>query len=194
MIILASSSPTRLALLLNAGIDFEAIPPKIDEIRLQSQFDIQTSDKLAQHLADAKSLSISALHPQEFVIGSDQTLLCNNKFYHKPTNNAEAKQQLQELRGRTHRLTSALSCALNNEVIWRFQDEAELTMREFTDQFLEYYLDRAKDEILTSVGAYKLEGLGMQLFEEIKGDHLTILGFPLLPLLKFLRTRDLLLS
>jgi len=194
MIILASSSTTRRTLLLNAGIDFEAIPPKIDEIKLQSQFNIQTSDKLAQHLADAKSLSISALHPQEFVIGSDQTLFCNDRFYHKPINSTEAKQQLQELRGRTHRLTSALSCALNNEVIWRFQDEAELTMREFTDQFLEYYLDRAKDDILTSVGAYKLEGLGMQLFEEIKGDHLTILGFPLLPLLKFLRTRDLLLS
>lgn len=194
MLILASSSDTRKNLLTKAGITFKAMTPAIDEAELQSQLKDQNLFTMAQNLADAKAISISLLHPKVFVIGADQTLICHDVIYHKPKNQNEAKQQLQELRGKTHHLISALSCALNGDIIWRYQDQAELTMRSFSNEFLESYLDQATDDILTSVGAYKLEGLGIQLFEDIKGDYFTILGFPLPALMKFLRTRDLLPS
>jgi septum formation protein len=194
MLILASSSPTRKSLLTRAGIVFEALTPPIDEAKLQVQTKGQNSTSMAQRLADAKAISISHLYPQTLVIGADQTLFCNNIIYHKPVNRNEAKQQLQELKSKTHQLNSALSCAHNGKIIWRFQDKAELTMRSFSEEFLETYLDKAEDDILTSVGSYKLEGIGIQLFEDIKGDYFTILGFPLPALMKFLRTRDLLPS
>jgi septum formation protein len=194
LLILASTSYTRSSLLTKAGIVFEAMTPAINETKLQAQFKDENATSIVQHLADAKAISISVLHPQTFVIGADQTLVCQNTIYHKPANRISAKQQLQKLKSKTHHLNSALSCALNGEVIWQFQDRAELTMRSFTDEFLENYLDRAGDEILSSVGAYKLEGLGIQLFEDIKGDYFTILGFPLPALIKFLRTKDLLPS
>lgn len=194
LLILASTSHTRKSLLTKAGIVFEAMSPTINESKLQTQLKDQNLTSMAQHLADAKAISISVLHPQTFIIGADQTLVCDNVIYHKPTSQIVAKQQLQKLKSKTHQLNSALSCALNGEVIWQFQDQAELSMRSFTDEFLKNYLDRAGDDILSSVGAYKLEGLGIQLFEEIKGDYFTILGFPLPALMKFLRTRDLLPS
>ena len=168
--------------------------PTIEEEKLQARLQDQHASLIAQHLADAKAISISVLHPKIFIVGADQTLFCNNKIYHKPKNRNQAKQQLQELKSRTHHLSSALSCALSGKVIWRFQDQAALTMRSFTDEFLENYLDRSESDILSSVGAYKLEGLGIQLFEDIKGDYFTILGFPLPTLMKFLRTKDLLPS
>jgi septum formation protein len=194
VLILASTSPTRKNLLQKAGIVFETRSPTIDEAKLQEQLKDQDTSSMAQHLADAKALSISVLYPKTFIIGADQTLFCNNVIYHKPKNRNQAKQQLQELKSKTHFLSSALSCALSGEIIWRFQDHAELTMRSFTDKFLENYLSRAEDDILSSVGAYKLEGLGIQLFEDIKGDYFTILGFPLPALMKFLRTKDLIPS
>jgi septum formation protein len=194
MLILASSSQTRRNLLTKAGIEFEALEPAMDEAKLHEDLKEQSSISMAQHLADAKAISISLLHPKSFVIGSDQTLICHNIIYHKPANRNEAKRHLQELRNKTHHLNSALSCALNGNVIWRFQDQAELTMRGFSEEFIENYLNYAGDDILSSVGAYKLEGLGIQLFEDIKGDYFTILGFPLPALMKFLRTRDLLPS
>ncbi len=194
MLILASNSPTRKDLLKKAGIAFKSLMPAINELGLQSQISNQNSSAMAQNLADAKAISISLIHPHSFVIGADQTLACQGIIFHKPKNRNEAKQQLQELRSKTHCLNSALSCAQSGEIIWRFQDKAELTMRSFSDEFLERYLDQARDDIISSVGAYKLEGLGIQLFEEIKGDYFTILGFPLPALMKFLRTRDLLPS
>lgn len=194
MLILASSSYTRQHLLAQAGIAFEAITPPIDEAKLQAQLKDHNATSMAQHLADAKAISISQLHPNSFVIGADQTLVCNSIIYHKPTSQKEAKQQLLELKGKNHQLNSALSCATGGNIIWRFQDQAELSMRSFTDEFLETYLAQARDDILSSVGAYKLEGLGIQLFDDIRGDYFTILGFPLPALMKFLRTRDLLSS
>ncbi len=194
MLILASSSHTRRNLLSNAGIVFEALAPAMDEAKLQDDLKEHSSISMAQHLADAKAISISLQHPNSFVIGADQTLICHSIAYHKPINRNEAKQQLQALRSKTHQLHSALSCAFNGTIIWQFHDQAELTMRSFSEEFLENYLDQTGDDILGSVGAYKIEGLGIQLFEEIKGDYYTILGFPLPALMKFLRTRDLLPS
>jgi septum formation protein len=192
--ILASTSPTRKSLLQGAGVPFLAFAPQIDEKQLQSHFAAKPVETMAASLAEAKSLSLGATHPHSIIVGVDQTLQLDGRILHKPENLKEAEKQLYALRGKTHTLTSAICCSLGGEVIWRFEDEALLTMRTFSDHFLKKYLDQAKDDILSSVGGYKLEGTGIQLFENIKGDYFTILGFPLLPLLTFLRTKAIIPS
>ncbi len=194
MLILASTSTTRQSLLSNAGIKFKAIPPRLDEELLHHQLSDLNAGVLARSLAQAKALSVSNLYQDKIVIGADQTLEFNGKIYHKPSNRLEAKVQLLELRGHTHDLNSAVACAENGEIIWHYQDQAKLKMRTFTDQFLESYLDTSQNDVLSSVGAYKLEGFGIQLFEDIEGDYFTILGFPLLRLLKFLRSKNIVSS
>jgi septum formation protein len=194
LLILASTSQTRKNLLEGAGIPFQAAAPKINESELQAQLAAEPVGKLASSLAEAKSTSLAQIHPNSIIIGVDQTLVIDDKLLHKPKNLQEAKAQLFELRGKTHTLKSAICCTIGREVIWRYEDEANLTMRTFSAEFLKDYLETAKDDILTSVGGYKLEATGIQLFENIKGDYFTILGFPLLPLLTFLRTRGILPS
>jgi septum formation protein len=194
LLILASTSPTRKNLLKQAGVAFEAIAPQLHEKELQSKLSHRPVETLALALAEAKSISLAANYPNSVIIGADQTLTLNDKIIHKPTSRLEAQKQLQSLRGKTHTLTSALCCTIDRAVVWRFTDQASLTMRNYTDAFLVNYLDNAKDDILTSVGCYKLEAEGIQLFESIKGDYFTILGFPLLPLLTFLRSREILPS
>jgi septum formation protein len=194
LLILASTSPTRKNLLNQAGVAFEAIAPQLHEKELQSKLSDRPVETLALALAEAKSISLAASYPNSVIIGADQTLTLNEKIIHKPTSRLEAQKQLQSLRGKTHTLTSALCCTIDGAVVWRFTDQASLTMRNYTDAFLVNYLDKAKDDILTSVGCYKLEAEGIQLFESIKGDYFTILGFPLLPLLTFLHSREILPS
>ena len=187
-IILASTSPIRRRLLENAGVACVSAKPDVNEDELKRLLPALAPGALARRLAAAKCMSVSANHPEDLVIGADQVLSFAGKTYDKPENPGDARSHLAELRGKTHTLISAVCCARGGAVLWQYDDRAELTMRPFSDRFLEDYISAVGAEAMTSVGAYKLEGPGIQLFEEIKGDYFTILGLPLLPLLAFLRS------
>ena len=190
-IILASVSPIRAQLLQNAGLDVEIIPAEVDESELKrvlfSQARQTKADDLAELLAEAKALDVSQKNPGRLVIGADQTLGCGEVLYDKALDMKDVRQKLLALRGNTHALFSAVACAKDGNIIWRYVDAAHLTMRDFSPEFLGKYLALVGEDVLTSVGGYKLEAQGSQLFEKIKGDYFTILGLPLLPLLEFLR-------
>ena len=191
-IILASASPARANLLRGAGVVFEIVPASVDEaaIKKTCQCQERTAEDTAYALAAAKALAVAASRPEALVIGADQMLDCAGVWFDKPRNAADAEESLKRLRGRTHRLISAVCAATEKDgVIWRERAEARLTMRAFSDGFLTRYLQRVGDEVTTSVGAYRLEGLGAQLFSRIEGDYFTILGLPLLALLSYLRDR-----
>jgi len=196
-VILASASQIRLMVLKNAGVSCDVRPADIDETGIKQAMkrdrDFSNTD-LAALLARSKAISISQSYPAKIVIGADQILECETKSFDKPENPSQARDHLLELRGKTHSLISAVCCALDGEIIWSLEDEALLTMRDFSNEFLGTYLASMGDDVMHSVGGYKIEGLGLQLFEEIKGDYFTILGLPLLPLLAFLRSREILLK
>ena len=191
--ILASASQSRQQLLHNAGLDFETCPSSIGEEATKDLFlkDNEQPDlaDLAVLLAGTKASAVSQDHPDRLVIGADQVLIFEQALLNKPTSMEVARDQLLRLRGRTHTLQSAVSCALNDEIIWTYSDSAHLTMRQFTPQFLGRYLAEIGKDALTTVGSYKLERQGIQLFDRVEGDYFTILGLPLLPLLSFLRER-----
>jgi len=187
-IILASTSPIRRRLLENAGVPFIAKKPTVDEQELKRNARGLARETLPLHLASAKALSISKLLRDDLVIGADQVLSFSGKAFDKPASSEEAKLHLAELRGKSHTLISAVCCARGDEILWHYSNRAELTMRYFSDRFLEDYIATAGADISTSVGAYKLEGQGIQLFERVDGDYFTVLGLPLLPLLEFLRS------
>jgi septum formation protein len=160
----------------------------VDEAALkEAQRGSLPPEMLALLLAKAKAIAVAA-HENQLVIGADQILALGDRMLDKPRSLAEARQQLLDLRGKTHRLVSAAAVARNRQVIWAHSDVAELAMRDFTDASLSEYLSALGEEALTSVGAYKVESCGIQLFERIAGDYFTILGLPLLPLLAFLRS------
>jgi septum formation protein len=196
-VILASQSEARRRMLAAAGIDALARPSGIDEADLKERLSKQDSlppEMLALALAKAKATTVSASHENELVIGADQILTLGDRIFDKPRSLADARQQLLDLRGMTHRLVSAVAVARNRQVIWAHSDMAHLSMRGFSDAFLSAYLSAVGEEALTSVGAYKVESRGIQLFERISGDYFTILGLPLLPLLAFLRSAGCLLN
>lgn len=190
-IVLASTSPIRAQLLRAAGVDFIMARPEVDETSLRAANPRWAITEVAGRLAEAKAIDVSLRMPDRLVIGADQTLLLGADIFVKPRDIAEARKHLQRLRGTTHELLSALCCAQNGQTIWANADRAQLTMRSFSDAFLERYLAEAGDDCLISVGAYKLEERGIQLFEKIAGSYHTILGLPLLPLLAFLRERGM---
>lgn len=173
----------------NAGLEFEAIPAEIDEREIERGNAGRSLGpaELAGELARQKALEVSRRLPSAVVIGCDQTMSLGNRIFHKPADTATARANLQALRGKTHRLNSAVALARNGAILWSEVDMAELTMRDFSDDFLDLYLTRTAEAVLRSVGAYQLEGEGIQLFEKIDGDYFTILGLPLLPLLAQLR-------
>ncbi len=188
-IILASGSPFRRKMLEDAGIAFAAERPSIDE-RAVEEAVADTGlrpDDLAQILAEAKAVDVSQNHPGAFVIGSDQTLSLGEELLHKPADMEEARRRLLKLSGRTHQLNSAVVIAQDGEAIWRHVSVASLTMRQLDPGFVGRHLSAVGDAALSSVGAYQIEGKGIQLFDRVEGDHFAIVGLPLLPLLAKLR-------
>lgn len=188
-LILASQSPFRRALMENAGLAFKAIAAEIDERAIEAELERLSPlpSDVALHLAEAKAMAVGAANPDCLVIGSDQTLSLGDRVFHKPTDLADAKTHLTALSGKTHALNSGVVIVANGEVKWRHVSTAQLTMRPFSEAFMDRHLARVGDRVLGSVGAYQLEGEGIQLFEAIDGDYFTIIGLPMLPLLAQLR-------
>jgi septum formation protein len=191
-LILASQSRARQALLTNAGISFEAVTAEIDERAVQQASGLSAPGEIASLLAREKALSVSARQPGKFVIGADQTLALGERLFSKPAGRAQAAEQLRALAGRSHELHSAVALARDGKILFEAVAIAGMTMRRLGEAEIDVYLDEAGDAVTSSVGAYQLEGLGVHLFERIEGDHFTILGLPLLPLLAFLRSERLL--
>jgi septum formation protein len=190
---LASKSRARQALLTNAGLNFEAVPAEIDERAVQQASGLTAPGDIAALLAREKSLAVSMNRPNSFVIGADQTLALGERLFSKPAGRAEAAQQLQALAGHRHDLHSAVAVARDGKILFADTNAARMTMRRLGRTEIDVYLDQAGDAVTSSVGAYQLEGLGVHLFERIEGNHFTILGLPLLPLLAFLRSQQLLI-
>lgn len=193
--ILASGSVARRALLEAAGLTFDIVPADIDEVAireaiLEKTAGVEGSD-IASVLAAEKARVVSVAHPDALVVGADQVLALGGKIFSKPGNVAEARAHLMMLRGRMHDLVSAVALARNGNVHWQTTATAEMTVREFSNEFLGAYLERVGDRVLSNVGCYEFEGLGVQLFERIEGDYFTILGIPLLPLLARLREEEM---
>ena len=191
-LILASQSRARQALLANAGIGFEAVTAEIDERAVQQASGLSAPGEIASLLAREKALSVSARQPGKFVIGADQTLALGERLFSKPAGRAQAAEQLRALAGQRHELHSAVAVARDGKILFEAVAIAGMTMRRLGEAEIDVYLDQAGDAVTSSVGAYQLEGLGVHLFERIDGDHFTILGLPLLPLLAFLRSERLL--
>jgi septum formation protein len=191
-LILASQSRARQMLLANAGILFEAVPAGIDERALQQASVLSAPGEVATLLAREKAQAVSMQRPGKYVVGADQTLALENRLFSKPADRAQAADQLRDLAGRRHQLHSAVAVARDGKILFENTAIAHMTMRQLSGAEIRTYLDEAGEAVTTSVGAYQLEGLGVHLFERIDGDHFTILGLPLLPLLGFLRSERLL--
>ncbi|MEQ1577159.1 MAG: Maf family protein [Hyphomicrobium sp.] len=193
LLILASGSQTRVSMLREAGLAFEAVPADIDEAALFKAALVSDAslppEKIAVLLARAKAAEVSRRYPEALVIGADQVLSLGNEMIFKAPDQDAAKRILMKLRGQTHKLHSAVSLAIGGCEQWTAIDTASLTMRDFSAAFLDDYLRRAGSALTTSAGAYQIEGLGVNLFETVAGHHSTILGLPLLPLLAELRAR-----
>jgi len=190
--VLASQSRARQALLTAAGLNPEIDPADIDERAVQKAAGITEPGEIAALLAREKALAVSRRRPDRFVIGADQTLALGTRAFNKPSGLMQAAEQLAALAGQTHELHSAVAVTQNGEVRFSTVSTARMTMRPLSGSEIEAYLREAGPLVISSVGAYQLEGLGVHLFDRIEGDHFTILGLPLLPLLAFLRRHALL--
>lgn len=195
-LVLASASAPRAAMLRAAGVEIDIAPAHVDEAAVREALLAEGAPPrdVADKLAELKATRVSQSRPDRLVLGADQVLVLGDRLLAKPASRAEARAQLQALRGRTHRLISAAVAAEAGVPVWRHATSAQLTMRSFSDAFLEDYLDRAGPLALASVGCYQLEGLGAQLFARVQGDIFTVLGLPLLEFLDFLRARKVLLE
>jgi septum formation protein len=191
-LILASQSAVRKSLLDHAGLAVKTAPANIDERAIQKTSGLKDADAIAALLAGEKAKHVSSHHPENHVIGADQTLALGERLFSKPANREGAADQLAALAGLTHMLHSAVSVAREGQLLFSHVSVARMTMRKLTAAEIASYLDQVGEAVTTSVGAYQIEGLGVNLFEKIEGDHFTILGLPLLPLLTFLRSQNLL--
>ena len=194
-LVLASASISRRSLLEAAGLRFEVKPAHVDEaeVKQAAQADGMTAADTALVLADLKVARVSRRDAQALVIGADQILVCDGAWFDKPADRAAARVQLGELRGKPHSLATAVVCFQGGVRIWHHLAEPRLTMRQFSDAFLDAYLAAEGDAVVTTVGAYRLEAHGIHLFERVDGDHSAILGLPLVPLLGFLRQHGVLI-
>ncbi|MCV3206796.1 Maf-like protein [Mesorhizobium sp. YC-39] len=188
-IILASGSPFRKAMLVNAGVAIEEVPPEVDERALEAPLQDSgiSPEDVALVLAEAKATEVSERRPGALVLGCDQTLSLGDEVFHKPADMEGARRHLLALSGKTHQLNSAAVLARDGEILWRHVGVASLTMRKLDPAFIGRHLARVGAKALASVGAYQIEGEGIQLFERIEGDYFTIVGLPLLPVLAKLR-------
>ena len=195
-LVLASASTARAELLAAAGIDFRIEPAELDEGFLKQACRAQGrgAAECALALAEAKARQVAGRCGRAVVIGADQLLVCGEVWFDKPADLRQARAQLQALRGRTHELVAAVCAVQDGSRIWHAVRRPRLTMRQFTNAFLDDYILAEEADILGSVGAYRLEGRGIQLFEHIEGDYFAILGLPLLELLGFLRTKGMIIS
>jgi septum formation protein len=191
-LILASTSQTRINMLDQAGIACRSMPALVDEEVLKQKSTGLSPSNLALALATAKALSIDV--KDCLIIGADQTLSCGNQQFSKAKTIVEARKQIMQLRGKSHQLHSAVIVTQNHNILFQHVSSATLTMRNFSNEFLENYLSNAGSALTNSIGCYHYEGLGLQLFEKVEGDYFTILGLPLLPLLAFLRQSDIVLT
>jgi septum formation protein len=188
-LMLASGSPTRAAMLTQAGLIFERVAPEIDERAVEeviADTGLEAGD-VAQILADVKAGDVSARFPAALVIGADQTLSLGGRRFNKPVDIDDARRQLTCLSGHIHQLHSAVSVVRAGNVLFRHLSTARLSMRSLSPMFIGQYLAIVGDQAINSVGCYQIESFGIQLFDDVEGDHFTILGLPLLPLLGFLR-------
>jgi len=186
-LVLASKSAIRHALLRDAGVPVEVQPADIDERTIEQQNPARDAGELAALLAREKARTIAARLPGRLVLGADQTLAFGERRFAKPGDRAGARAQLEALRGRTHELHTAVALMRESAIVFEHREVARLTMRAFSDRFLESYLDAVGAAVTASVGGYQLERIGIQLFERIEGEHFVILGLPLVALLQYLR-------
>ena len=199
-LILASASRTRAAMLREAGLEFEVAPAAIDEAAVKRSLSAEDAapNRVAETLAEMKAAQVARRiaeeRPGAMVLGADQALELDGEILDKPADRAAAAVHLRRLSGRQHSLVSAAVVLEDGQRIWRERDNASLTVRPLSNRFIEAYLDAAGETVLDSVGAYRLEGLGAQLFSSVEGDIFTVLGLPLLPLLDFLRSRKVLMA
>ncbi|QDY69985.1 Maf family protein [Qingshengfaniella alkalisoli] len=193
-LILASNSATRRTLLVNAGLDPEIIPARVDEssIRASLQAEQASSRDIADALAEMKALRVSEKHPGALVLGCDQVLDVKGEVLAKPDSKDELRVQLDRLRGTQHSLLSAAVIYEDGKPLWRHVGVARLTMRPFSDTYRDDYIERNWDEVCHCVGGYMLEAEGVRLFSRIEGDYFTILGLPLLELLGYLTIKGVL--
>lgn len=190
-LILASKSPSRANLLRSAGLEFDVVVTGVDEDSVKESLIAEgaTAQEIAVTLSDLKAIRAQA-GPSDYVIAADQVLTSDGELFSKPVDLSQGRAQLKQLRGKTHKLISAVSIAKTGSVIWRYNETSLMTMRDFSDDFLETYLEMNQDAVLSSVGSYWLESQGIQLFRRIEGDYFAILGLPLLPVLDFLRLHE----
>jgi septum formation protein len=195
-LILATASAARRAVLAAAGLRFGAEAAAVDETAIKESARAEgiAPGEAAMLLAEAKAQRIARRHPEALVIGADQMLVCEGCWFDKPPDMAAARAQLLALHGRPHELMTAMVCWRGGQRVWQHLARPRLTMREFSEEFLDAYLEAEGEAVLGSVGAYRLEGLGVQLFDAIEGEQSAILGLPLLPLLGFLRQHGVLVG
>lgn len=190
-VVLASGSAARASLLRAAGVSFEVLPAHIDEAEAKRSLRAEGADgaAMAQTLAELKAISVSRQRSARLVIGADQVLECEGRTFDKPADLTEAANQLRDLRGREHHLFTCAAICRDQQHLWHHLSKATLTVRPFSDDFLEEYLDAIGDAALSGPGAYQLEGPGAQLFARIDGDYFSILGLPLIAVLDYLRVQ-----
>lgn len=195
-LILASASSSRRSLLAAAGLRFSVVPAQVDEdaVKRAARTDGASAADTALALADLKAAQVAGRNPAALVIGADQILVCDGAWFDKPADPAAARAQLSTLRGKTHTLATGVVCHHGSTRLWHHLAEPRLTMRSFSDGFLAAYLAVEGESVTTTVGAYRLEGRGVHLFDRVDGDHAAILGLPLLPLLGFLRQHGVLIG